>query len=98
MGLTPLKKIPKATLAEFREIPLFNITDEEEAVAMIEKWAEEGALEEELDDIQYILKADPSYNNIKSWCIDFMYTLTKIEYKDKKKRALHPERYEATGT
>ncbi len=83
-----MKKVPKDLLAEYPKLEFFEIESEEEALAQIEEWAENRLLEKKLDDIEYVLTADPSYNTLKAWCTDFMYSLTRAKYEENKKQAL----------
>ena len=88
LGIRPLRAVPKMVMMEYPEVPFFELKTEEEALEQIEQWGKKGKLRKELEDLEYILSFNTAYNNMRAWCIDFSYTLTKMQYDEHRKRVM----------
>ena len=89
LGIKPLRAVPKMVLDEYPEVPFFELETEEEVLEQLEAWGgKKGKLGKELENVEHVLKFNTAYNNMRAWCVDFSYTLRKLEYDKKKKRAL----------
>ena len=93
LKITPLHRVDKSILNEYPVVPFFELSDEDAAMEQINKWAKDDILDVMLDDLKNLIETNHSYNTLKSWVTDCLYSIAMLEYKEDKKRALHPEKY-----